>query len=227
MRASKLLLLLTLIIVTAQPTLAQSEPAQPQQSQILRIISNPVIWRKDFPSVLKLLNDLKDTGESKVVVYANQVEGTRKFSLTSGDALREASELHLLMNKSKSELKPEIQARLSTVWNAELTPLTPTAQPVRGESMAAVVLTEKAVIPAELLSVGLTPTALREQIGEPESITTEVLDTGDERRPVILTLYHYAGDSFVFAVPDMSRTPGLVDRAFLNTQKISELIFRP
>src|SRR5215207_5291862 len=111
MRASKLLLLLTLIIVTAQPTLAQSEPAQPQQSQILRIISNPVIWRKDFPSVLKLLNDLKDTGESKVVVYANQVEGTRKFSLTSGDALREASELHLLMNKSKSELKPEIQAR--------------------------------------------------------------------------------------------------------------------
>jgi hypothetical protein len=228
MRTCKLLLIFTFVFVCTAPARGQ-EPTQPQQSELLRIITNPVIWRKDFRSVLTLLNDMKKIGEANVVVYADQAEGTRKFSATSGEALKEASELQLLIKENRSRLKPEILARLSAIWNLETPSLGPKAQPVRGEweSRAAVVLTERAQAPAELLSVEVTPAVLRQQIGEPESITKQVIDRGDERRPIILTLYHYAGDSIVFAVPEMSRTPGMVDRAFLDTQKVSELIFRP
>jgi len=226
MRTCKLLLILTFVFVSTAPARGQ-EPTQPQQSELLRIITNPVIWRKDFRSVLTLLNDMKKIGETNVVVYADQAEGTRKFSATSGEALKEASELQLLIKENRSQLKPEVLARLSATWNQETSSLGPKAQPIRGESLAAVVLTERTQVPAELLSVEVTPAVLRQQIGEPESITKQVIDRGDERRPIILTLYHYAGDAIVFAVPEMSRTPGVVDRAYLNTQKVSELIFRP
>lgn len=227
MRACELLLILTIVLASTTPVLAQLEPSQPTQSDLLRIITNPVIWRKDFRSVLTVLNDWKQTGEVSVVIYADQAEGTRKFSLSSGDALKEASALNLLIKDSKSTLNPEVLARLNSVWDLESRSLAPKAQPVKGEALAAVVLTERTQVPAELLSVDLTPAVLKEQIGEPDSITTRVIDTGDERRPIILTIYHYAGDSIAFAVPDLSRTPGVIDRAFLDTKKISDLIFRP
>lgn len=225
MRACKMLLILTVVFLNTAHALAQTEPSQPQQSELLRIISNPVIWKKDFRSVLALLNDWKQTGELNVVLYADRAEGTRKFDIE--DALKQASQLHVLMQADRSKLRPEVLAALSSTWDLETPTLAPKAQPGKGETMAAVVLTERAEATAELLSVELTPAVLREQIGEPQSISTQVIDRGDERRPIILTLYHYAGDSIVFAVPDISRTPGVVDRAFLNTQRVSNLIFRP
>ena len=155
MRTCKLLLVLTLVFISTAPALGQ-EPSQPQQSELLRIITNPVIWRKDFRSVLTLLNDFKKIGELNVFVYADQAEGTRKFSSTSGDALKEASELQMLIKEGRSELKPEVLARLSATWNLETPTLGPKAQPVRGESLSAVVLTERTQVPAELLSVEVT-----------------------------------------------------------------------
>ena len=119
-----------------------------------------------------------------------------------------------------------MEAELTKTWNEPWTTVTAVAQPGRDDETLRVSLTSKNASPPEFLAPGLNMATVRERSGEPESVTTEAIDDGTERRPIILTIYHYAGDAIEFAVSDRAKTPGLIDRAILDTSKVSEAIFK-
>jgi hypothetical protein len=200
-----------------------------ERDKAIKILTDPVLWRKDFPSLLAALQSWKVAGESKVFVFSNEAYGLRKFSRSDPEGMIETAELHLLMDSSmanKPRLRPAVDDALTRAWNQPFTTLTAVGQPGRDDGTIRVALTSKRTVPPELLAAGLTMATVRQQSGEAENVTTEIVDNGgSERRPVILTLYHYAGDAVVFAVSDMSPSPDMVDRAILDTAKISDAIF--
>jgi hypothetical protein len=77
----------------------------------------------------------------------------------------------------------------------------------------------------QFIAPGLKIEDVRRRLGKEEQITTEVLDDGTDKLPVILTLHHYAGGAVIFAVSNFSPTEGAVDRVFLNAAGISAAIF--
>ena len=60
-----------------------------------------------------------------------------------------------------------------------------------------------------------------ERLGRPERVTTELLDDGTERRPIILTIYHYAGGVIAFAESDVAPRPGFINRVFLDVSAVT------
>ena len=78
---------------------------------------------------------------------------------------------------------------------------------------------------AQFLKPGLTISDVEARLGKAERVTTEVLDDGTERRPVILTLHHYAGGAIIFVESDMNPNIHSVDRVFLDVSKISAAFF--
>lgn len=206
---------------------AWSDGASPQQNdeRIIKILTNSVLWRKDFPSLLATLKNWNNAGEAKVSVFSNEAYGQRKFQRLDSQVSIETNELQALI-ANKPNLKPAFESTLASTWNESLTTVTAVGQPGRDDGTMRVALTSKTVLPPEFLAANLSMATVRQQSGEPDSVTTEIVDNGgNERRPVILTLYHYAGDAVVFAVSDMSPNPDLVDRAILDTRKISEAVF--
>jgi len=71
----------------------------------------------------------------------------------------------------------------------------------------------------------LSMAMVRSRLGKEERVSTELLDDGTERRPVVLTLHHYAGGAIVFVESDLNPNIGSVDRVFLDAPKISASIF--
>ncbi|HKR63624.1 MAG TPA: hypothetical protein VJZ00_07825, partial [Thermoanaerobaculia bacterium] len=60
--------------------------------------------------------------------------------------------------------------------------------------------------------------------GKPERVTEEVLDDGTDRRPIALTLYHYANDAVIVVTTDIN-DPHAVDRVYLDTKTVMQTIF--
>jgi hypothetical protein len=231
MKKSPVLVVIVALLLTPargagrQNQLGTVPQPQQQKEKIIKILSDPVLWRKDFPSLLATLKNWNIAGESKVTVFSNQASGARKFDLAGFEALSEAAELHSLMVEKRPDLRPDVEASLTNNFHASLTTLSPVAKPSQHESKSLVTLDTRTIAPPELVASGLTLAVVRQQSGEPESISTQVIDSGDERRPIILTLYHYAGDSIVFAVSDMDPIPDVIERVILDTSKVSEALF--
>jgi hypothetical protein len=204
---------------------------QTQDEQIVKILTNKALWRDDFPSLLRVMKSLNVSGETKISVLSNEAYGERKFVFLEA-LVKEVGTVHSLINDSAA-LKPDVLAKLNEVWNQPLDAVTVAGQPGGDDGTLRVSLTSTKVrtsnmIPKpEFLATGLTLSTIKQQTGEPEKVTTQIIDSGeDERRPVILTLYHYAGDAIIFAVSDMSPNPEIIDRAILDTQKVSRAISR-
>ena len=68
----------------------------------------------------------------------------------------------------------------------------------------------------QFLKRGLTTNSIIEFYGSPEQKTTRVVDTRGERRPAVLTEFHYANDSVIFVETDLAPEPGFVDRVVLD-----------
>jgi hypothetical protein len=204
---------------------SNAAPQGDERAKLIKILTNPILWRKDFPSLLAAQQGWHETGETKVFVFSNEAYGRRKFELSATVSLPQTAELQSwIINKPK--LKADVESALASTWNEPLTKLTAVGQPGREDNSMRVAVSSKTLAPPELLAPGLTMATVIEQSGDPESVTTEILDTGgSERRPVILTIYHFAGDAVSFAVSDMSPTPGVVERAILDTAKVSGAIF--
>ena len=209
---------------------------QSQDEQIVKVLTNKVLWRDDFPSLLKRLKSLNASGETKISVLPNEAYGERKF--TSLEVVGETGELHSLMRELRSlmmglpPLKPAVQAKLNATWDQSMDTVTGVGQPSGDDGSVRVNLTSKKpsttnLIPTpEFLAPELALSTVKQQNGEPEKVTTQIVDSAEgEHRPEILTLYHYAGGAIIFAVSDMSPTPLIIDRVILDTARVSKALF--
>lgn len=190
-----------------------------QNKSVEDILADPTLWGKDFPAAVAALPAFNQAGEPQVAVFPNRIVGrTRQReraqseprvtrlegSLKSTQNIRSRStKLSDLLNKSRVQLKAEmILFRDDRTFRLAATGASP-----------------------QFIAPGLKIDDVRRRLGKEEKVTTELLDDGSERQPVILKLHHYAGGAIVFTQSNKSSEVGQVDRVFLNAAGISAAIF--
>lgn len=181
---------------------------QTNDAKVRQILNDPTLWGPDFKDLLSAVKNVRESGESKIEVFPEEAVNATPFPDISS-ALKQASKLHALMNVNSA--------------------VTPSAHPSKDDGTGRVVLLSKNESAPEnkksvYLAPGLTMETVRERNGSPESVTTRLIDSGDERRPLILKLYSYAGGAIVFAESDVTPVRGAVERVILDVNKIAGVI---
>lgn len=207
---------------TPPPPAPGAAAVQDEQTKIKAILADPALWGKDFDSLLSTLKDWRESGESKIEVFAGEAVGATPPP-NAVSARGQATQLHSRMIEDDPKFKPEFEGQLNKVASVEIDKVVPTVHPSKDDQMPRVVMLNKSER-TEYLAPGLTIDTVQARLGQPESVSEEVKDTGDERRPIVLKRYHYAGGAIIFAESDVTK-PGKVERVILDATRISGAIF--
>jgi hypothetical protein len=78
---------------------------------------------------------------------------------------------------------------------------------------------------AQYIAINVRIDQIEQRWGKAERVTTELIDDGTERRPLELTLYHYANDAVIVVTTDLHTDPRVIDRVFLDTRAVLQAIF--
>ncbi len=186
-----------------------------QQRGLEEILTDQSLWGEKFSSVLAALPAFAGSGESQIWVFYDRVVGGNKFR-GRDEAERQVKNVAEAL---KNPRKPRSD-KLRTMMATGVSPLQPTAILFNDDRTYRV-----AAEGGPFLQRELSIADVRRRLGKEERITTEVLDDGTERRPVILTLHYYAGGTIAFAESDHSLKIGSVDRILLDATKISATLF--
>jgi hypothetical protein len=196
---------------------SRSEMNQAQQTRLEDILTDQSLWGEDFPSVLKTLAAFTRAGERQVSVFPDQILGRTKYTR------RAQAEPNLYRLAQGLKLTPKVRSsKLESFLNQARTALTTRIIQFPDDRTFRI---SAAGVSAQFLKPGLTISDVEARLGKAERVTTEVLDDGTERRPVILTLHHYAGGAIIFVESDMNPNIHSVDRVFLDVSKISATFF--
>jgi hypothetical protein len=190
-----------------------------QEKSLEDILTDQSLWGKDFPSVLRSLPAFGRAGEEQVAVFQDRIVGRTKRTSrrqTEPSVARLARQLSATQNlKARSPRLESYITKGPTGLKAEIFQLSDD----RTFRISAVEPS------AQFLASGLTIADVQRLLGKEERVTTEVLDDGTDRRPIILTLHHYAGGAIVFVESDVNPNIGSVDRVFLGVSRISASLF--
>ncbi len=208
------------IVGAAALGLSAASGQPPPDKRLEDLLKDSRIWGTNFAEVLASMPAWKDSGEQRIVVYRNRVEGTREFN-TNAEARNMESQTRVASLKARPTPAPAFKVLLGPVMARPIT--NQRASSVSSPGGESVRLAW--VQPRQLLAPDLTKAKLAQAQGEPERVTRRLIKTNDERRPVVLTELHYANGSVVFAQPDYAPRPGFIDRVSLNTARITETVF--
>lgn len=182
---------------------------------VVRILDDRALWGEDFYGLLASLATFQQAGEPRIQVFADRVVGTKRYDGLA-EAQRRARALEQALRSPKDQsYAAGVRRRYATQRPLALNPTA--IQFVDDGSYRVAVLAPD----ARFLPAGLKTATVLERLGKPEKVTTELLDDGKERRPVILTVYHYAGGAIAFAESDIAPRPGFVNRVFLDVPAIT------
>jgi len=204
-------------IVTRGTYRVRRGPAQRTTNQgrnLENILSDQTLWGAGFSSALAALPALTRMGETRVWLFHDKMLGGTKY------ASRE--EAYAAATKLSEELK-----NVPTPRSSRFADMITKASPLKVEVYYLAEDRSYRISAAgpQFLPDRLSMAVVRKRLGKEERVTTELLDDGTERRPVVLTLHHYAGGAVIFVESDLNPDMGSVDRVFLDAPKISATIF--
>jgi hypothetical protein len=206
-----------------QPSSTAAIAATPAAAPVplVRLLTDPELWGPDFPLVITLLPAADREGDTTLAVFPSRVLGSRNFA--SPDAAEAAAaRLSEAYAEAKNAPRPGISALVdSTLRNRSAPKVVMVPDPEASALRVGWSSNSLQFLPRALRVV-----TLRGRLGQPDSVTRLVIDNGGERRPVILTLYHYANDAVLFAESDWSPTPGLIDRVYLSVPRLTAALFQ-
>lgn len=222
MRTLVLVSVLSLVIaVIPLPLASGAYTGQARDPMLLgKILTDRALWGKSFSPVLAYLWSWARVDERRVAIFPNRVVGTARYP-TPDAAGAQVSELAAALRGPKPKLKPDFAA----FFQASID------QPPPFEAMPIALLEDDSFHVAwvsgelELIAPGLTVEAVRDLLGPPEKVSREMVPTEKDRRPVILTLYQYAGGAVTFAESDTAPRLGVVDRVFLDVRAVTAAVF--
>lgn len=215
---NKLLLIgVAVILGLPLPAAAQSE----QAATIARILNTKSLWGKDFPAAVASLPTWKRFDEQSIVIMRNRVVGRTPFkSVETAQAL--VAGVRDWITQPAPQPAERFQALLSEFVNRPPSLQTEVVRSSEDDSQRVAVTGPN----YEFLPATLTTKQVEEVAGRPEKITTEVLQTEGERRPVTLTLRSYGGGAIVYAESDWAPNPGTVDRVIMNVPVVASAVFQ-
>jgi hypothetical protein len=191
---------------------------------IQQVLANPHIWGKDLPTALADVSAMRKTGETHVAIFSNKVESTSGKKPAEAD-IHMADLLRALTSVSAFET-----SEYHRVLDCNHGPKAVCASPVstRFQRIEKVDNNDKVEVAAistrlQFLKPETSIATIKSELGTPEQVTQEVIQTKYERRPTILTKYKYASGAVVFATSNL-KPNGKLDRVILNTDAVANAL---
>jgi hypothetical protein len=207
-------LLLPLVLGAALPAFAQVN----QTAAVTKILTARGLFGKDFGAALASLPAWGRAKEASVAVFPDRVVGATPFK--TAEAARPAL---AALGEALRQATPTAAAPFAALLKGVVGKPPPLKSDVIQSSDDASF--RVALTGPEFLRRGLTVKEVEAAIGPPEAVTTQLIQSERDRRPVILTLHSYAGGAIVFAESDLAPRPGVVDRVILNVAAVSAVVF--
>jgi hypothetical protein len=223
--AKKFAALTLFLFVTGAARFQEQQKMDPekQKEEIIKIFKAEVLWGKGMPAALARLPSWAATEvkQEKVAIFPNMIVGTRPLKSTD-EAKTDIKQLENAMQLKPGKLRPESQLILQNQLGAPPPPYHAEVHISRDDQKPRLAWVGKDV---QFLKEGLSLAVVQEQLGKPMKVTREVIQTDGDRRPVTLTLHHYAGGAVTFAESDLSPQPGIVDRVILDVSAVRAALF--
>jgi hypothetical protein len=198
--------------------IAPTAMAQPAAT-LSKILTDRRIWGEDALAVFASLDHWRRLQETSIIVFPDKVVSgtarpTREAAQQAADRLKSAL-------PTRSPLRPEFSGPYGGAMGVASRHRVEAA-PFEGERDFRVVIVREG---GDFLKKDVRISTIMETYGKPEKTTTEVIHFRGDRRPAILTVYHYAGGAVGFVESDLAPVPGVVDRVVLDVAAVSAHIF--
>src|SRR5262249_34042659 len=163
---------------------AFSDPPQEKVSALAKIFTAPGLWGKDYPAALASLPAWNRLGEKRVCVFADRVIGG------SPHKMREEAEAEAKrFSQAVKELRPKPAPKFEALLKEK-------TEQLNAGKMDVIPFFEDDGTPRiawttgshQLLAPRLKMATVKQRLGPPEKVSTEVIQGQGDRRPVILTL---------------------------------------
>lgn len=201
--------------------LLTSSPAWAQPTLLERILTDPKLWGEDAFAVFGSLDRWQAGGETAIVVYPDRVVSGSKAD-TPDLARQRLGQMTAAMQRARPPLRPAFVTPYAAAVAAQAPGFQVEVQRLpEDESFRVVWLRPR----GQFLRRGVTIRSVVDTYGEPEKTTTEVVHGRGDRRPAVLTLYHYANGATMFVESDLAPTSGVVDRVLLDVPAATAMIF--
>jgi hypothetical protein len=179
------------------------------------MLRDPLLWGPDYPAALRTIPALAQAGETTVEILPRSVVGARKYTDRAA-AKRDAS-----VAARAEAAPPSMRVTVGAPGAAERKPPPAAAIDFPDDRSVRVGTPDQN---AQYINVKARIEQVEQRWGKPERVTQEVLDDGTDRRPITLTLYHYASDGVIVVTTDVN-DPHAVDRVYLDTKTVMRAIF--
>jgi hypothetical protein len=193
--------------------------AQQNQAALERVLLESALWGPDFLVVLPHLQALRESGETTAFVFVDRLAGANAFET------RQAAQAPVTRVVARiarpAQLNQRFQAARAQVPAPPVGAVRAAAETLIDGDGFHISITRAPAL--RLLAPGLTIQTVEARLGPPERITHQTIQGRGERRPVILTLYVYAGGAVAFAESNMA-DPGVVERVVLNLTTVAPLV---
>jgi hypothetical protein len=201
---------------------ARAQPGpSPAKPTIDAILTDPTLWGKDFPLALASLQSWPEAGERSVLIFQNRIVGGTTPK-TREEAEQKAKKVTEVMATKQFKPKPEFEAMFKdSAPSPDAVLKTEVLARFQDDDSMRVTTTRPE---AQFLAPNLTVATVQKQLGAPEKVEQQVIQTEGDRRPVILTLYRYADGAVTFAESDIAAVPGAVDRVLLDAPAVINAI---
>jgi hypothetical protein len=212
------LLALTLMIGLASPVFPQTD----QASVVVKILNTRGLWGKDFPTALLSLPAWERVGERSIAIFPDRIVGTTPFR--TRDA---AQPTRTTFDQAVSQPPPSPNSPFADLFKGVPTgplPVQSDVIQIFDDDSFRIAMVGKGG--AQFLAPGLTIVQVESLIGPAQVVTTQVIQSERDRRPVILTLHSYGDGAIAFAESDWQPVPGIVDRVLLNVPAVSTIVLR-
>lgn len=187
-------------------------------SKLIDMLRDPLLWGPEKSAVLDSIPAFARAGEAQIEILPRRVVGRRKYKKRGG-AEQPASRA---LNAMKT--LPRMRVQVAAPQEG--------AQPHTLGSVSAVVFPDDRTFrvgtpdsDARYIASNVRIDQVEQRFGKAESVTTEVIDDGTDRRPIELKLYHFAKDAIIVVTADYNSDPRTVDRVLLDTKAVTQAIF--
>lgn len=186
-----------------------------------KILTDERLWGEDAFAAFGSLDSWKQLGVSSVLVFTDRIaSGTP--SATPNEAEAGVARLVEAMGLPQPQLQPAFADTYVAAIRTRAPKLRAEFSRFLEDDSYRIVWTAP---DAEFLKKDLKLQTVFDAYGDPEKTSTEVVHSQGERRPAILTNYHYADGAVQFVESDLAPIPGFVDRVVVDVAAAFDEVF--
>ncbi|MBC7777692.1 MAG: hypothetical protein H7246_19815 [Phycisphaerae bacterium] len=190
---------------------ASSQVTKPKT--VLEIISNRVIWGKDFPLALAQMEALSKSDDKTAELSPTKMTLSKLYANAQAADASLKSITKALIGAERQDLFKK------TKKNFPFEARSPKIEVVKAPQNDSVFVSLN-FGPTEFLRPDLRITQIEKELGAAERVGYRVYEGRGEERPLIITYHSYADGAIIFAESNYSDQPRLVDRVYFDTPKL-------